>query len=268
MEDLNMANDQSFPVTRKFSEIEAKPISWLWDKQIAKGRITIISGDPGLGKSQITAYMASVVSNGGEWPIEKGTAPLGSVILLNAEDDPADTIRPRLEALEANLEKIRILTIKTGEIERFFRLDKDIEILEETLIEIEDVALVVIDPISAYLDKTDSYKDSEIRSLLSSLHKIAQEYDVAIVLISHLNKTSERRALHRVLGSVGLVAAARTAFVVTTDHNNPERRFFLPLKNNISEDKKGLSFSIQKTILDSGFESSESELSKDALFLG
>ena len=65
-----MANDQSFLVTRKFSEIQAKPISWLWDKQIAKGKITIISGDPGLGKSQITAYMASVVSKGGEWPIE------------------------------------------------------------------------------------------------------------------------------------------------------------------------------------------------------
>ena len=70
-------------------------------------------------------------------------------------------------------------------------------------------------------------------------------------------------AVHRVLGSVGLVAAARTAFVVTTDHNNPERRFFLPLKNNISEDKQGLSFSIQKTILDSGIETSQIAWEKD-----
>jgi len=84
--------------TRRLSDIEAKPVCWLWPGRIARGKVTIIAGNPGLGKSQITASIAAVVTNGGCWPVDRDRCVPGGVIFLNAEDDPADTLRPRLEA--------------------------------------------------------------------------------------------------------------------------------------------------------------------------
>ena len=92
------------------SEIEIKPISWLWPDRIARGKQTIIAGEPGLGKSQLSAYLAATVSTGGDWAGGEGSATLGKVIILSAEDDPADTMVPRLMAAGADLKNIHIVT--------------------------------------------------------------------------------------------------------------------------------------------------------------
>jgi hypothetical protein len=87
-------------IVRRASEITPEPIEWLWPNRVAIGKQTMIVGEPGLGKSQLTAFMAAAITTGGQWPCDEGRAPLGSVIILSAEDDAADTMRPRLELPE------------------------------------------------------------------------------------------------------------------------------------------------------------------------
>lgn len=234
-----------------FSDIYPQSIQWLWPKQIARGKVSIIAGNPGLGKSQLTAYLAAIVTTGGIWPVDGTRCKQGGVIFLSAEDDPADTIRPRLEAVGADLSKTYLLKSvthpnKQGKAsQRLFNLKTDLPNLEKFLIELNDIALLVIDPITAYLGGTDSYNNAEVRALLTPLSELAAKYNVAIVAISHLNKSSGQDPLLRVAGSLAFVAAARSSFVVTTDPNDKSRRLFLPVKNNLAHDKGGFAFSIQ-----------------------
>ncbi|MCB1782973.1 MAG: AAA family ATPase [Alphaproteobacteria bacterium] len=240
---------------RRLSDIKAEPIKWLWDKRIARGKITILAGDPGLGKSQLTAFMAAMVTNGKRWPIENAPCPQGNVVFLSAEDDAADTIRPRLEAVGANLPKVFILdAVKHRdddgkESERGFDLKQDIQNLDTMLKEIGGAVLVVIDPISAYLGGTDSHKNADIRALLSPLSDLAAKHGAAILGVTHLNKGQSKQALQRVTGSLAFVAAARAAYIVAKDQGEPERRLLLPIKNNIGDDKTGFAFSIEGVAL-------------------
>ncbi len=174
------------------------------------------------------------------------------------KDDPADTVRPRLEALGADLDRIPLLqAIQHEDIVRSFHLDRDLEYLEKLLREIGDAALIVIDPISAYLGQKDSYKDSDMRSLLLPLSRIVEENNVALIAISHLNKSSEKKAMHRVSGSIALVASARTAFTVTADREDPQRRLMLQLKNNLAIDGKGFAFRLKTVELANGIDTSK-----------
>lgn len=256
-------------IYRRMADIRAEPISWLWKGRIARGKLTMLAGDPGLGKSQLTAFMASMVTNGSLWPVDRTSCPKGSVIFLSAEDDAADTIRPRLEAVSANLDKVFILDAVRCEdqYQRSFSLKEDLERLETLLQEIGDVALVVIDPISAYLGGTDSHKNSDIRALLAPLSEMASRHKVAFLGVTHLNKGQAQQALQRVTGSLAFVAAARAAYIVGKDPNDQERRLLLPIKNNIGDDQTGFAFTIEGLILPSGIETSrllfESQLVTD-----
>ncbi len=157
------------------ADVEPKAINWLWPEKIARGKVSMIAGDPGLGKSLITIALASAVSTGARWPVGGGNAPLGSVTMLSDEDSVADTIRPRLDAAGADCSKIHALKMvreinEDGEtVERSFSLAKDIERLAEVLEKLGDCVLVQIDPISAYLGGTDSHKNADVRALLSPL---------------------------------------------------------------------------------------------------
>lgn len=235
---------------RPMSQIESKAINWLWPGRIAKGKVSMIVGNPGLGKSQVCASLASVVSNGGAWPVDRTSAELGSVVILSAEDDPEDTIRPRLEAAQANLEKIFILdairTEREGEIgRRGFDLTMDIKRLGALLHELGDAAMVIIDPITAYLGDADSHKNAEVRALLAQLADMAATQRVAVLAVSHLTKSSGMDALLRVQGSIGFAAAARAVWGVAKDKENPSRRLFMPLKNNLGTDISGFAYSVE-----------------------
>jgi len=237
---------------RRVSEIQAKPIRWLWQGRIARGKVSMLAGNPGLGKSQVMVSMAAVVSTGGAWPVDRTNCERGNVIFLSAEDDPADTIRPRLEAAGADLQRVFVLDAVVesyradgGKVVRAFNLTKDMERLGALLAEIGDVALIVIDPITAYLGEADSHKNAEIRALLSPLSDLAAKHGTAVVCVSHLNKSGGGEALMRVTGSMAFVAAARAAFIVAKDQEDDGRRLFLPLKNNIGNDQTGLAFALQ-----------------------
>lgn len=241
-----------------FTEVAMKPINWLWPGRIARGKVNLLAGNPGLGKSQVTISIAAVVSTGGVWPVDCTPCTQGSVVLLSAEDDPADTLRPRLEAAGADLSRVHYIravvagyTAKGKETHRGFSLQQDVDALAQTIAEIGDVAAVVIDPVSAYLGDTDSHRNAEVRALLAPLAEVAARCSVSMILVSHLNKGAAPEALMRVTGSLAFVAAARSAYLIAADPDDRGRRLLLPLKNNLAPDQSGLAFRIEGVTLDS-----------------
>lgn len=233
------------------ADVQRLPIEWLWPGRVALGKLTMIAGDPGLGKSLFTLTMAAHVSTGGSWPVDHATCPQGSVVLLSAEDDPGDTISPRLDAAGADTTKIHALKMtveispNTGEsITRGFSLRKDVAALSDLLRTMPDTRLVVIDPISAYLDGTDGHSNSDVRGLLMPLAELASKHRVALVCVSHLNKGSGSPA-YRVMGSLAFSAAARAVFAVGKDPGDEQRRLVLTVKNNLAPDHGGIAYRVE-----------------------
>lgn len=237
-------------IVRRLADVVPRPVRWLWPGRIACGKVTIIAGNPGLGKSQLTASLAGIVSTGGLWPVDRTRSERGSVVLLNAEDAADDTIRPRLDAAGADVSRCYILDAMRvegadGPERRMFSLREDAGRLRELLADIGDVRLVIVDPISAYLEGVDSHRNAEVRSLLAPLADVAEGSGAAVVLVSHLSKGGGSEALLRVNGSLAFVAAARAAYMVARDPDDADRRLFLPLKNNIGTDTTGFAFKIE-----------------------
>jgi hypothetical protein len=210
----------------------------------------MLTGHPGLGKSLVTIAWAAIVSTGGRWPVEGGRAECGSVLIMSAEDDAADTIRPRLEAAGADLDRCHIIgMVREGsdgdpQRQRGFSLVNDLPLLDKALSDTSDCALVIIDPIAAYLGTTDSHKNAEVRAVLAMLAQLAGKHNVAIVVVSHLRKSFTGDAILQVSGSLAFVAAARAVFVITADKDDETRRLLLPLKNNIGNDRTGYAYQI------------------------
>ena len=234
----------------RVSTVEPKPIHWLWQDKIALGKLTLLSGDPGLGKSLVSLAITAAVSLGARWPVGADTAPQGSVVMLSAEDGIADTIRPRLDAAGANCEAVHVVQAsidydKDDEpSERLFSLATDIDAMEVFIRRLGDCKLVVIDPISAYLGKTDSHKNAEVRAVLSPVATLAEKLNVAVVAITHLNKGAGS-AMYRSIGSIAFTAAARASWVVTKDRDDPHRRLVLPVKNNLAQDRLGMAYRVE-----------------------
>lgn len=243
---------------RCMADIKPEPIHWIWPGIIARGKLTVFAGDPGLGKSQLTAYIAAIVSNGGNWPVDNSQSPKGNVVIISAEDDAADTIVPRLEAVGADLSKVIIPDFVKGDEDekRSLNLRQDIQNLDAFLNEIGGAAVIIIDPISAYLGGVDGHKNADVRGLLSPLTDLAAKHNAAVICITHLNKGDSRQALQRVSGSMAFVAAARAAYLVVKDQDTPERRLLLPIKNNIGIDGTGFGFSIESVELPDGIPTS------------
>lgn len=233
------------------SEVEPQPVQWLWPGMIALGKLNLLVGDPGLGKSLVTIDIAARVSTGAVLPDGSGTAPIGEVILLSAEDDLSDTIRPRLDSAGANVGNVFavngvIRQYSDGEpAEEFFDLQLDLGLLGDALRDRPDVKLVIIDPLSAYLGPVDSHKDSAVRRVLHKLSDFAAEHHVAVLAVSHLNKAAGMPAMYRATGSLAFVAAARAAWLVARDPEDEERRVVVPIKSNLGPDSGGLAYSIE-----------------------
>jgi hypothetical protein len=237
------------------ADVQPEPISWLWPKRIARGKLTLLVGDPGLGKSFVTCAISATVTIGGQWPDLVGECcDAGQVVMLSAEDGLADTIRPRLDAAGADCRRVHALTTirtRNGKL-RPFRLSDGLPLLEEALDRLADVRLVVIDPVSAYLGSgADEHKNAEVRTLLTPLNELATRRNVAVVMVTHLNKGSgTTKAIYRATGSLAFVAAARQAWLFCKDNQetkkgaepDPFRRLILPAKSNIVAEPMGLAY--------------------------
>lgn len=223
------------------ADVERERIDWLWPGYLAKGKLHIIDGDPGLGKSTMTSDLAARVTTGKQWPDgQEGCTPAG-VVLLSAEDGLGDTIRPRLDAAGADVTRavaltgIRYIDTDTGEIaERMPALPSDIRRIGEAVRSV-GAALVVIDPLMAYLSgDVNSHRDQDVRRALAPLAHMAEQAAAAIILVRHLTKGSGNNAIYRGGGSIGIIGAARIGFAVARDPEDEGRVIVACSKANIA----------------------------------
>jgi hypothetical protein len=239
---------------RSFRSIEAKPIEWLWTGRLALGKITLLTGDGGVGKSMLTCDLASRISRGGCLP-DGGVAPLGDVFFIGAEDGAEDTVRPRLDAAGADVDRVHLIQgpkPKGEEIASPIDLSRHIVKLDRLLDQRPDAKLLVIDPIMDYLGpETNSDKATDVRRVLSPLRSLAEKHQVAIVAMNHLNK-SGKGPKSRSLGSGAFVQVARIELRVVEDPQDPDRRLLLPVKNNLAA-APGLAYRIQSGNNGAGF---------------
>jgi hypothetical protein len=237
------------------ANITPKRIDFLWPGRIARGKHTAIAGEAGDGKSQLSVYVAATISRGGAWPCNEGRAPIGNVIIFNAEDAADDTVVPRLMAAGADLKRVHIVNAvlqEDGKGRRTFNLQADLVLLERKIAEIGDVVLVIIDPISSYMGKTDSHKNAEVRGALEPLSEMAARLNVAILSITHFSKSGagvNTKALHRFIGSIAFVGAPRAAFAAIQDPDNEGRILFLHAKNNMARKQQGLAYRLVQTLV-------------------
>ena len=245
-------------VRRCIAEINAEPVSWLWPSRLPT-KLIIIAGHPGMGKSQISISIAATVSVGGRWP-DSTPCEQGSVIFICGEDDPGDTIKPRLEAAGAETKHVHVIDAVLNEHgkPRQWQLE-DHEVIEKLILELGDVRLIVIDPVTAYVGKKDGHSTSDVRGLLAPLMELASREKVAILGISHLNKASQSEAMSRVTGSMAYVAASRAAYVVGRHPTDENARCLAPLKNNLGDDKTGFGYRVVSATSQDGFDTSRIE---------
>jgi hypothetical protein len=235
------------------SSIEMEALDWLWPERFALGKIGIIAGLPDEGKGQLLAYIAARCTRADlPWPNDEGCAPLGNVLLLTAEDDPKDTVVPRLAAAGANLNRIEIVKMvhdrddKSGQQRRrTFSLVNDLEKLRQKIADVGDIVLILIDPISAYLGvgKVDSFREADVRAVLTPLKELAEELRVAVVAIMHFNKKVDvLNMMLRICNSIAFAAASRHAFGIVDDPDNA-RKLMVRGKNNLArKDDRALAF--------------------------
>lgn len=237
------------PVLTCLADVEPAEVRWLWLRRVALGRITLLVGMPGEGKSFLTMYMASRVTTGSPWP-DESDCPRGSVIFISAEDDPADTIRPRLDVHHADVRRVHLLAMvrkpdKDGEQKEVMFTLSDVDALEAALKRHPDCKLVVVDPIGSFLGgRTDAHRDNEVRAVLAPVAKLAEKYGAAVVVVAHRRKSSGSFADDLALGSRAFTGIARAVWHLTRDKDNKNRRLLLPGKNNLAPEGGGLAFTI------------------------
>lgn len=225
---------------RPLHELRDRTVTWLWEGRIPLGSMTLLDGDPGLGKSLVTLDLIARVTTGREMP--DGTDGRdGGAILLSAEDDTEVTIRPRLLAAHADLQRVSAIETVRGvrlesgvEYERSVVLPGDISMLESSIEEI-GAKLIVIDPLMAYLDpKVNSWRDQDVRATLAPLARLARHMNVAVLILRHLTKGGGLNALYRGGGSIGIIGAARSGLMIAKDPEHPEHeRVLAQTKSNL-----------------------------------
>jgi len=232
------------------ADIEMKQVDWLWSNHLARGKLTMLAGDSTLGKSQISISLAATLTKGGTWP-DGDSAPLGSVIILSAEDATNDTVVPRLTAAGADLN--RVYCLKCVHVEgqsRTFNIQSNMDLIANKAREIGDVALVIIDPVTAYLgSEIDSHRTTEVRAALQPLEEFAEQLNIAVLGITHPPKSPSAKALNFIAGSGAFTHAPRLTFLVIEDPERPGRSLMLAVKNNLGRKADGLGYTIVSTFV-------------------
>lgn len=232
---------------RHLSTVQTEKVAWLWDGRIPFGKITLLDGDPGLGKSTLTLDIAARMTTASMFPDGwRCPRPPTKVIVLSAEDGVADTIRPRLEAAGGDPSKILIVDAvwRSSGVKTPLDIENDMKHLA-SLID-ETVSLVIIDPLMAFLPSTvNAYRDHEIRRSLLPLHDLAESTGIAAIMVRHLRKGSGGDiALYQGGGSIGITGAARSVLMVGRHPEDPMRRVLAPVKCNLARMPVSLSFEI------------------------
>lgn len=220
------------------STVQPEEIKWIWQGRIPRGKVTVLDGDPGLGKSTVATAVVAAITGGGTLPGNGSTAVRGNAIMASAEDGYADTIVPRLKAAGADLSKVHFLDgLDLSKWQHTTSLQKAIQERQ--------AAFVVIDPLMAFLGYTDSYRDQAIREVLRRLAEVSEETGVAVLLIRHLNKMTDANILYRGGGSIGITAAARSVMLLAMHPDDAETRLLATIKLNLGRRPPSLRFRLE-----------------------
>jgi hypothetical protein len=233
-------------VAPRLDELEPTPLRWLWPGYLPLGKLTLIDGDPGQGKSLMSLDLAARVTRGDKWPDSTPGGDPAGVVLVGCEDDLNNTVLPRLAALGADLTRIAAFQGHEvdGKLVGLPSFPRDAEALGR-LVEKHAARLVVMDPLMAFIDPMFStINDQAIRQALLPLMQMAEETGCNLSAIRHLNKTGAGRAMYRGSGSIGIVGCSRCAYLVGRSPDDPSVRVLACLKTNVGELPPSLGFRV------------------------
>jgi hypothetical protein len=225
------------------ADVPAEPVRWLWPSRIPLGKLTVLDGDPGVGKSTLTLSIAAKVTTGSPFPDRTRPEP-ADVLLLSAEDEIGDTIRPRLEAAGADLARAWVLpdVREEGEPPRPPELPADLDRLE-AMVKDRAAALVVVDPLMAFLSgQVDAHRDQDVRRALAAMAGMAARTRAAVLIVRHMNKGTGGNPLYRGGGSIGIIGAARAGLLAAPDPDDDGRRVLAMTKSNLAKMPDALAY--------------------------
>ena len=221
----------------RMSDVELTPVEWLWKPYLPFGKLSVLQGNPGEGKTYFAMHLAAACTNGKLLPNMERMEPF-NVIYQTAEDGLGDTVKPRL--IEAGADLDRVLVIDDSEVQ----LTLSDERIEKAIVE-NNARLVIIDPIQAYLGSdVDMNRANEVRPIFMRLGQVAQRTGCAILLIGHLNKAAGMQSLQRGLGSIDIAAAVRSVMFIGKLKHDPTMRILTHEKSSLAPPGVSLAFSL------------------------
>lgn len=223
-----------------FSSVKPQKVEWLWYPYIPYGKLTVLQGDPGEGKSTFILNIAALLTKGKDMPDGYRVSKPQYVVYQTAEDNIADTVKPRLITAGADCDKIAYIVDEESSL----NLD-DPRI--EKIISKTNAKLFILDPLQAYLTQdSDLISVGRMRQKLRRIADIAEKYGCAIVIIGHMNKTSGEKNIYRGLGSIDISAIARSVLMITRDKSDPTKRYMFPIKSSLAPEGDSIAFRFEK----------------------
>lgn len=240
-------------VTVRLADVKAERVDWLWPGYLPRGKVALLDGDPDKGKSTMTLDWSARISVGGTMPDGHPLTRPESVVIMSAEDGLADTIRPRLDAAGADVDRVVAFTevaLMDG-TKRPPSLPHDLGHLE-AIVAAERAPLVVVDVLNAYLGaQVDSYKDTDVRRVMHALKDMAERTGACVLLLRHLTKGSGgANALYRGGGSIGIMGAARLGMIAAVDPDDDDRRVLAVGKSNLAAKPPALLYRLVSSVPD------------------
>ena len=223
-----------------FSTVRQRSVEWLWYPYIPYGKLTILQGDPGEGKSTFILNVAALLTQGKNMPDGFPVSEPQNVVYQTAEDNLADTVKPRLLSAHADCNRIAYIID-----------DENSLTLEDSRIELiiqqTNARLFILDPLQAYLSQdSDMLSAGRMRSQLKRLADIGAKYRCAVVIIGHMNKSSGEKNLYRGLGSIDIAAIARSVLMIARDKSDSSLRYMFPVKSSLAPEGSVISFSFDR----------------------
>lgn len=236
--------DNSFNGIEYYSNVKSSSVEWIWYPYIPCGKITVLQGDPGEGKSTLILHIAAILTKGANLPDGNKIKKPMTVIYQCSEDSKADTIKPRLENAGADCRRVAFIKDDNGDLTLD---DERIELAVKTT----GAKLLILDPIQAFIGKNGNMQSAvRMRETMTKLANIAEEYACAIVLVGHMTKSNSGKSIYRGLGSIDIAAAARSVLLVARDKDEPSKRYMLPIKSSLAPEGEPIAFALDR---DNGF---------------
>lgn len=227
-------------------QIKPEAINWLWHGWLAAGKLILKAGSPGTGKTTLAMAMAGIVTSGGRWP-DGSACERGDAVIWSGEDDPADTLVPRLLASNADLKRVHFVGAAIDmDGRRSFDPARDMPLLQERVQKIDGVRLIVVDPIVSAV-AGDSHKNAEVRRGLQPLVDLASSVGACLLGVTHFTKgTNGRDTTERVTGSLAFAALSRIVLATAKDVGSGDY-LLTRSKSNIGPDGGGFRYRLEQT---------------------